>query len=264
MSAGLIQSLTGFGFGLVAIPFLLMLFPSRQAVLISMVLSLCSLLLQGVHSRKHANWIFVRQLILIGLPGLIGGLLLGDFLDPDILKGIVGVTLIVYVSFQWILAEKQKKASLFLDKDRVDSVAGEHISASNHEGKEISNPKGFYLAGISSGFLTGIAGLPGPPVVAVLVNSLPKEKFQATVVWYFIFEYILAISVFLFLNHSEQWLQIILWDLFLFFVPTILGFLCGIPIRKVLSETRFKRLVFSLLLIVGFTSSWNALKVILP
>src|SRR5665648_722203 len=86
MSAGVIQSLTGFGFGLVSVPFLLMLFPSRQAVLISMVLSLCSLLMQGVRSRKLVNWIFVRQLIIIGLPGLICGIILGDFLNSVILS----------------------------------------------------------------------------------------------------------------------------------------------------------------------------------
>lgn len=107
MSAAIIQSLTGFGFGLVSVPFLLFLFPSRQAVLMSMVLSLCSLLLQGVRSRELANWVFLRRLILIGLPGLIAGLLLGDILNPVLLKGVVGVTLIIYVSFQWVLAEKK-------------------------------------------------------------------------------------------------------------------------------------------------------------
>lgn len=262
MSAGIIQSITGFGFGLVSVPFLLLLFPSREAVLISMVLSLCSLLLQGVRSRELVNWIFVRQLILIGLPGLICGLILGDFLNPVILKGIVGVTLIFYVSFQWLLAEKQRKAALLHSLDSVDSVASESFYASNHNGKETSKPKGFYLAGISSSLLTGIAGLPGPPVVAVLVKSLPKEEFRATIVWYFIIEYSLAISAFLLLKHSEQWVQTILWDLLLFLVPTIIGFLIGVPIRKLLSETHFKRLVYGLLLVVGFTSSWNALEVL--
>src|SRR5665648_20235 len=112
MSAGVIQSLTGFGFGLVSVPFLLMLFPSRQAVLISMVLSLCSLLMQGVRSRKLVNWIFVRQLIIIGLPGLIFGVILGDCLSCVMVKGIGGVTWIVYVSFRGRLAEKRRKAGL--------------------------------------------------------------------------------------------------------------------------------------------------------
>lgn len=260
MSAGVIQSLTGFGFGLVSVPFLLMLFPSRQAILLSMVLSLCSLLLQGVRSREHANWVFIRQLILIGLPGLICGLILGDSLNPVILKGIVGATLIVYVLFQWLLAEKQRKEALLHELDTVNSVVRKPIYASN---KDTPKPKGFYLGGIFSGLLTGIAGLPGPPVVAVLVNTLSKEKFQATIVWYFIIEYILAISAFLMLKHSGQWIQTILWDLLLFLVPTIIGFLIGVPIRKHLSETHFKRLVFGLLLVVGFTSSWDALNILI-
>src|SRR5665648_43174 len=259
MSAGVIQSLTGFGFGLVSVPFLLMLFPSRQAVLISMVLSLCSLLMQGVRSRKLVNWIFVRQLIIIGLPGLICGIILGDFLNSVIVKGIVGVTLIFYVSFQWLLVEKQRKAALLHNSNTVNSVDSEPIYASSHKEKETSKPKGFYLAGIFSGLLTGIAGLPGPPVIAVLINAMPKEKFRATIVWYFIIEYILAISAFLLLKHAEQWVHTIVWDILLLLVPTIIGYLSGVPLRKVLSETHFKRLVFGLLLVVGFTSSWDAL-----
>lgn len=242
MSAALIQSLTGFGFGLVSVPLLLLLFPARQAILLSMVLSLCSLLLQGVRSRENANWRYIRQLILIGLPGLIGGLILGDILNPVVLKGIVGITLIIYVSFQWVLAEKQP------DTTDVDA--------------HLTKPKGFYLAGLFSGLLTGVAGLPGPPVVAVLVNSLPKDKFQATVVWYFILEYSLAISAFLLLKHAGAWLHIVFWDLLLFLVPTIIGFLIGLPIRKLLSETHFKRLVFSLLLVVGFTSAWDTFRIL--
>ena len=144
----------------------------------------------------------------------------------------------------------------------MDAVASKSFYASNHNGKETSKPKGFYLAGISSSLLTGIAGLPGPPVVAVLVKSLPKDEFRATIVWYFIIEYSLAISAFLLLKHSGQWVQTILWDLLLFLVPTIIGFSIGVPIRKLLSETNFKRLVYGLLLVVGFTSSWNALEVL--
>ncbi len=61
MSAGTIQSLTGFGFGLVSVPFLLMLFPSRQAVLTHFKRLVFSLLLVvGLTSAWDAFRLFWR------------------------------------------------------------------------------------------------------------------------------------------------------------------------------------------------------------
>lgn len=269
MGAAVIQSLTGFGFGLVAIPFLLLIFPPHQAILISMILSLSSLLLQGFRLRDLVNWIFVRELALIGMPDLISGLLLADYLNPDMLKGIIGVILLVYVSFQWFQVEIQRKKALMHNFDMAasdNSKSNDGIREKENENnseninkKETSKPKGFYLAGIFSGLLTGIAGLPGPPVIAVLVNSLRKDIFRATVVWYFIIEYTLAVSAFFLLRHSGPWVVAVYRELFLLLLPTVIGFHIGVPMRRFFSETNFKRLVFGLLFIIGVTSSWNVL-----
>lgn len=251
--AGIIQTLTGFGFALVAVPFLMMLFPIQQAVLINIILCLFIMILQGIGIRALVNWRFVYLLVLIGMPGLMGGIVLADILDPVIIKGIIGAVLIVYVTFQWIQMEKQKKEAHLHMRD-TGTVDFRDCEGTN----TYPIPKGFYLAGITSGLLTGMAGMPGPPVVAILVNALPKEKFHATIIWYFLFECIFAILAFLFMQHMGEWV-LVFRDALIFSVPTAIGFLIGVPIRKLLSETYFKRLVFGLLLIVGFTFSWGTL-----
>lgn len=245
MFAAIIQSLTGFGFGVVAVPFLLFIFPSQQAVLLSMILSLCSLCLHFIPSRRTADWHTVWYLIAVGLPGLILGVIFGGKINPVYLKGIIGITLVAYVANQWLQTERENLK--IKDTESLEKIDVPQNFASSRKSY------GLATAGFFSGLLTGVVGLPGPPVVAVLIRSLPKDKFQATVVSYFVIEYSLAIASYLIFRNSSSLGTLITTILILIF-PTVVGFLISRPIRRLIVESNFKRLVFLLLLIVGFTS----------
>lgn len=262
--AAIIQTLTGFGFGVVSVPFLLLLFPSQEAILLSMILSLCSLCLQFIPSRRSADWHIVWYLIVIGLPGLILGVVSGGKMNPIFLKGIIGFTLVAYVIIQWLQSERDnlKTTNPETTAATASPIPLEKNSQASDTRSSGSNikPYGLAVAGFFSGLLTGVVGLPGPPVVAVLIRYLPKEKFRATIVSYFVIEYVLAISIFLILRNGNSLNSTVATTVLILIIPTVAGFFIGRPIRRFIVESNFKRLVFMLLLIVGFTSIGDFVK----
>ncbi|MBT2691047.1 sulfite exporter TauE/SafE family protein [Bacillus sp. ISL-47] len=253
IAAGL-QVLTGFGFSLVAIPLLLYVFPGYQAILICMILSFFTLSLQVKGSFRLARWDLIWRLLLVGFPGLLIGVMWSEKLNAGHLKAIVGATVLIYVLLQWFKLEKKKRNPGTSNHTAAETSATGISAESDPHSQTNTAPKGFYAAGLLSGLLTGVAGLPGPPVVAILVQFLPRNIFRATTVNYFFIQYAIALSLSLFVfnkhNNSEVLLTVVILIL-----PTLIGFLLGHPLRKLVNEQNFKRLVFSLLIIVGVTST---------
>lgn len=248
VSATGVQALTGFGFALVAIPFLLYIFPSYIAVLMTMVLSLFALLLGSRKTKKFARWDLIWRLLAIGFPGLILGILIGGKINDVYLKGIVGVTVLCYVLFQLVSARSKKE-----DAKNVSSLeqTSSDFEALLIEKKKFSFP--FYFAGFLSGILTGVAGIPGPPVIAVLVNLLPKDIFRATVVNFFVINYFLALVLAMGIS-QERLTSDLIKIIVILLIPLVIGHFIGSYLRNFVNEDNFKRLVYLLLIIVGITS----------
>ncbi|WP_240376992.1 sulfite exporter TauE/SafE family protein [Bacillus piscicola] len=254
MAAGMVQVLTGFGFALVSIPLLMFLFPGYEAVLIGMVLSILILFLQARKDWKKARWDLVGLLTAVGLLGLCVGLLGSDRLHAVHLKSIVGASVLVYIVVQWIQNERERRTAKVEQAATSDSPT--ELSASRKAEKK-KVPRGFYIAGMFSGLLTGVVGMPGPPVVAVLINFLKKDTFRATLVNYFLINYVLAFLLAFFVVHKENQADVLIAVGGLI-IPTFIGYLLGHPLRKYINDENFKRLVFLMLIIIGITSIWQA------
>ncbi|MBP1932161.1 sulfite exporter TauE/SafE family protein [Ammoniphilus resinae] len=233
-AAGL-QVLTGFGFSLICVPILLYFYPGYEAIWISLVLSSFSISVQMLRNHSRPRWDLVRRLVGFGVPGLIIGLLTSGMLNAVHLKGIVGVVVLGYVLFQLI----QRK------KEQVPIESGERV-------------RGFDLAGFAAGLLTGVAGIPGPPAVAVLIKMLKKEEFLATIVAYFLTIFLTAIGL-SFVFHTEALTSDLFITVLILMVPTLLGLLLAHPIRQSINELNFKKLVYLLLIIVGVSSLLQSL-----
>lgn len=248
ISATGVQALTGFGFALVAIPLLLYIYPSYVAVLMTMVLSLIALLLGARNTKKIARWDLIWRLLAIGFPGLLFGILIGDEINAVYLKGIVGITVLSYVMFQLMSARRKKED---VQNPFTFVQASTDLEALPIEKKKLSIT--FYFAGFLSGILTGVAGIPGPPVIAVLIHLLPKDIFRATVVNFFIINYSLALV--LAIGISQQSLSgDLLKTIVILLIPLVIGHFIGNYLRNFVNEGNFKNLVYFLLIIIGVTS----------
>lgn len=244
--ASVLQVITGFGFALVSIPLLLYIFPGYEAVFITMLLSLAALAIQTRNNRHIARWDLIWRLLIAGLPGILIGIMISGRLNEAYLKGIVGVAVLGYVIIQLIKNRQINKAS------KETSATREPEGSVEETAEERKLPRGFYTAGFLSGILTGAAGIPGPPVVAVLIQILPKEAFRATTVNFFLINYAFAVVAAFWMLPS---LTSINWgSVAILIIPLFMGYFLGNYIRKFINETTFKRLVYGLLIVVGVTS----------
>lgn len=258
LSAGLVQVLTGFGYALVSIPLLMLVFHGYDAVLIGMILSVFTLALQARKDWKYTDWDIVWKLTVTGLIGIILGVTVGSNLNPIYLKGLVGATVLIYVLVEWTQRKSPRKRAA-----QVNPItANNRLNSSNKNTDGIAEkyPKGFYVAGMAAGLLTGIVGMPGPPVVAVLVNHLKKDVFRATLVSYFLINMLIALVLALFVFGEKKQLNIYLAVLYLI-VPTIIGYLIGYPLRKVVNDNNFKKLIFMMLIAIGVSSIWQVIAI---
>jgi uncharacterized membrane protein YfcA len=255
-AATFIQALTGFGFGLLAVPLLLFVLPSNEAVMAGMILSTLSSLIHGIKMRKLARWDLILRLLFLSIPGLILGVGSSRYMNSTYIKGIVGVVLIVYVAWQWL--------QFLSNKNRKKGVEGPLQQGDFKENGIQTKSIGFAAAGFFSGILNGLAAIPGPPIVALLVKHLDKDTFHATTVNFFILQYTITLMTKLVLQKGEGvWNVSFAVMILSMLLPISMGLMVGQPIRKRINEEYFKKLVYALLALIGITSVWEPLKLFL-
>lgn len=89
-----VSSMTGFGFGIATMPFMLMLYPPQVAVPLSIVVSCFGTVIQWLRVRQHVDWRLVGLLSLGAAAGIpLGGYVLLAF-APATLKGIIGLAVL--------------------------------------------------------------------------------------------------------------------------------------------------------------------------
>jgi uncharacterized protein len=156
---GLTSGLAGFGFALVCVPLLLLIYPPQTVVTISILLSLLTgwIILPGV-------WRQIRMRTVIGLlPWAIGG---------------IGVGVLLLRALD--VAQIKLVASL-----AVAGFALAMLRGWTPPGAE--SPVATAVAGMASGTLNAMVGVAGPPVVMLFVaRKLEPHAFRTSIVAYFI------------------------------------------------------------------------------
>ena len=171
--------------------------------------------------KKGLDW---QLLIKFGVPSVVltlAGAMLVSHLRQDILKGILGVFLIVYASY-----------SIWKDNFRIKASTTSAI-----------------VGGGLSGFLAGLIGTGGALRGAFLTGfGLPKEKYIATAAAIAIAVDLTRLPVYLsqgFLTSNYYWYIPAL------FVIAIVGSFCGKQIVNRFPYKTFRKIVLVAILIVG-------------
>ena len=157
-AGALLQSAAGFGFGLFAVPALLVMgFPLPQAVMLCVAGSALQKVL-AVHSlRSHVPWRRLRPLIISGLITLPAGLWMMQRLSAagkDTTGGVVALLIVSLLLLRRLAAP---------------------------QGKEVLHPAWGVAAGAASGVLNGIANIGGPPVVLwSLAHRWSNQRLRVT------------------------------------------------------------------------------------
>jgi uncharacterized membrane protein YfcA len=153
-----ISGLTGFGFGLVIVPIMLLLFPPPTGVVLTSSLAIASGLPILLEDRAHIRVRIISPLLVPALIGLPIGVQVLTGVDTRIIKLIAGVVVVI---FAVLVARGFVIPGI---RSRIAPV----------------------IAGLSSGILGTSTGMSGPPVVLFLTDRTPEPRvFRASITFYF-------------------------------------------------------------------------------
>ncbi len=215
-----VQSATGFGFSIVAIPFLVMLLGVRDGVVVNLVLSMIANLAVTVRVREHCAVPIAAPMVAGSLFGLVPGILLLHHADVRFLKFSIAavVTFVAIVLLSGVRFRFREQ--------RSSSVA----------------------TGVASGFLAGSVGLAGPPLTVYLAGlDLSKARYRATMAGYFAMLNVVLVPAQVVVANAYG---VVWWSLLL--LPAVaLGSWCGERIFRRLGEGPFIRAVTLMILVAG-------------
>jgi uncharacterized protein len=157
--AGLIQGITGFGAGLVAMPLLLLFLEARTAVPLSMLNGLLITAFLCMQMRSHLDWRKILPLCLGSVPGIYVGAAFLQKADDALIRILLGLLLIIY-GLYGILVRPEKPRAL----------------------------SGWwsYVAGFGSGTIGTAFATGGPPaVIYTTLTGWGKDTIKATLSGFF-------------------------------------------------------------------------------
>jgi len=222
--AAMTQGATSFGFSLIAIPLLGLMFPLQVAVPILMIYSLIlnSVILYNI--REHVQLKKIIVLVIFGMVGTPFGVYLLKVLEENTLKLLVGIIIVL--------------------------VAG--VNFSGYHFKVKNERAAFIPVGIASGLLNGSVSLGGPPIVLFLNNQkVKKQIFRGNLTLYFWIINLFSIPTYFFSGLITT--EVLSYSVYLF-PGLILGTLIGINIGNRVEEQLFKRISMSLIMGMGVLS----------
>lgn len=169
LMASLLKGMTGFGFALIAIPFLSIMYSVKVLVPAMAMFNLLSSIILLLKIREKISWYYFIPMFAASMGGIPLGIYMLDFLDEKVLRIIIGGILIIV---------------------SAKMLAGVSIA------KRFRN-KPIVFAGFLSGILSGSVSLGGPPlVIAMNRKNYSKELFRGIFAWFSTFSSFFALAAF--------------------------------------------------------------------
>lgn len=217
--ASVLQTSTGFGFSILATPFLFLLFEPIEAIQINLILSLVISSALIMKIRKDIDFDILRRFVVGSVTGLPIGIMI--FLLVDITSLKLGVSLIILVLTLMLILTF-----------RINQ-----------------NKKRDLIVGGLSGLFTTSIGMPGPPLLLYFSGTdTKKEKLRGTTLAFYLFIYFvsLIIQVIFAGTNKTVWVSS-LWALPLVFAGLYLGQL----LFNRINQNVFRIVTYIILLFTG-------------
>ena len=217
--ASVLQTSSGFGFSIMATPFLLMLFSPKEAMQINIILSLVISLSLFWTIRHDVDFSLIKKIFIGSIFGAPFGSVLFTTVDLVTFKLIVGVILI---GLTFLL---MKNFSIQPTRNRD------------------------YGVGFLSGLLTTSIGMAGPPLLLYFAGTkINKENMRATSIVFFIFIYLFSFMSQLLVEGTNK----TVWLNSMYALPIVLiGLFIGQILFKKINQKLFTKMIYILLLVAG-------------
>lgn len=164
--AAILQTSTGFGFSIMATPFLLLIFEANEAIQINLLLSLVISIALISKIRKDVDTGVLKRFIIGSLPGLAIGMTVFLMVSTRQLKIGIGIAILVLtiLLIRNVRLRKTKRRDMF-------------------------------VGGLSGAMTTGI-GMPGPPLLLYFAGTdTGKEKLRATTLMFYLYIYAVSLLI---------------------------------------------------------------------
>lgn len=219
--AGIVQGLTGFGSGLVAIPLLTLMIDIKLAVGLCILHNMIITTSMAVDLRRHFKWSKILPLLIGSIPGVLLGAYWFKHVNPNWLELFLAVLLISYSLFNLVF----RPQPLYLS-----SLWG-------------------YVAGFFTGAISSVISAGGPPsIIYATLTGWKREEMKATLTGFFLYYGGLTVLVFYLGGNFGPGT----WLLFAITAPFVfLGTVLGSRFGKRINQQTYLRLVYILLIIMG-------------
>ena len=228
--ASMVQSATGFGFALIAVPFFLIVLNSSDAIQVVIIITLVTSTIHWLVIRKETPMMILRWLFVGCILGFPLGVLIYMQLELDALKLLIAVFIILISLYNgWQMFGSKKAAGSSASDDTKPAV--------------------LTAVGLTSGIMASSMAMPGPPLMLYLsTTALAKNQIRAAMFAFFTFSYSGALimqSIFIGVGRQT-------WEMSAMLTPVaILGLVAGQWLSKKISEQYFKAVVLIILLMTG-------------
>ncbi len=217
--ASVLQTSTGFGFSIMATPFLLMLFLPQEAIQINIILSLLISISLVWKIRADIDFTILKRFIVGSVVGVPFGILL--FVSIDINAFKIGVSILLLALTLLLIFNFRVKSTRIRD----------------------------FIVGGLSGLLTTSIGMPGPPLLLYFTGTdTEKGKLRATTLAFYLFIYFISLITQILFTGTNP----LIWESSLYAIPiVVVGLYAGQIIFKWLNQRVFKIFTYILLSFTG-------------
>lgn len=220
LAASILQTSTGFGFSVMATPFLLLLFSPQEAMQINIILSLVISFSLIWKVRQDIDVALLKKVMIGSVVGAPFGSLLFALVDVTTFKLLIAILLIGLT----VLLIKNLSIQQTRSRD--------------------------YGVGFISGMFTTSIGMAGPPLLLYFASThRNKETIRAVSLAYYIFIYLISLlSQVIFEGTSKM-----VWVYSMYALPIVfLGLIFGQMLFTRLNQKLFRILIYVLLVAAGF------------
>ncbi|MBN6204857.1 sulfite exporter TauE/SafE family protein [Ralstonia pickettii] len=217
--ASILQTSTGFGFSIMATPFLLLLFSPQEAIQINIILSLVISISLIWKIKADIDVTLLKRLSIGSIIGVPFGILIFLSININTFKIAVSIILLLLTL-------------LLILQCKIRGTA----------------PRDFIIGGFS-GLLTTSIGMPGPPLLLYFTGTnTEKGKLRATTLAFFLFIYFISLLTQISFSGSNT----TTWLSSLYAIPIVfLGLFIGQKLFKKLNQKVFRLFTYVLLICTG-------------
>lgn len=217
--ASILQTSTGFGFSILATPFLLLLFKPMEAIQINLILSLVISFALIIKIKKDIDYGILKRFIIGSTSGLPIGIMI--FLVLDLKNLMLGISLIIL-----------GLTLLLILKFRITQTTRKDI-----------------VVGGLSGMLTSSIGMPGPPLLLYFSGTdTEKSKLRGTTLAFYLFIYLMSLIIQVIFTGTNK----TIWISSMYALPIVfIGLFLGQILFKSINQNFFRIFTYIILLFTG-------------